>query len=906
MSIPNFSYDGTTAGPTRTDLPQVHVPPPANPPNVSHRKANLTGYNSSTRPQTRPKTSHHYLPQEYGSYGQTVHSPPHDDEAFPRLGSTKPVVSLPKSSPVSKDAVLDVDRVIESTDLEARMRSMILKNNKTDGDLGKTADYVTQKPKLASDPPQSRRKANQAERKLQMVESRKLLAEVQQNKARTAQEGHIHQANNQPHNQRSRQISRRYAPDPSAAHYGRNGVAFQQTQPFSTQAQSTAFQSFHPPPHNAQLYNPNGPEYGRRFRTESRPDSFQVQRDGPTCQEQNTWLAMSIDNAVKASEISSEEYEATQQLKKRLEDACRRSVANFESQHNPDFLPSSVNLASFGSLATTFATKGSDMDLVLLSPDSVPDASSIDSPLPRLIEKTLLDMGHGARLLTRTRVPIIKFCEKPTPDLAQRLCEARKAWEEEIDALPPKQKPKGRKSKAENPPKHDELGSTEPKPALSSPSEPIQSSIGTWAPEGHQPLNIEKSGADSGNLLSSPGATFDTIRDKPPAEQTLICIQRPQEHIKVASDSEDRHDLERDDPSIASKSDEERAKLYRLAMKEDWYEPHERNIILNFIEAFETGAWESALSAAREKLQLLPNILKRYRPPHEKHLEFPKDGVGIQCDINFSNQLALHNSTLLRCYSLCDSRVRPMVLFIKTWAKTRKINSAYESTLSSYGYVLMVLHYLVNVAFPPVLPNLQHFPMISEDETSLATVTLEGRNIQFYRNEARLKELAAQGQLTANRDPLEILVRSFFAYYGSEGLGNYHWMRDCLSLRTPGGLVSKQNKGWTAAKTEIVDAGPGSQQTKDIRQRYLVAIEDPFEVNHNVGRTVNHDGIVAIRDEFRRAHRLIQTAGIGLIGPEQLLTVVERKGNVHHRYFGPRPWKKDVKPTSGNAQATNV
>lgn len=40
----------------------------------------------------------------------------------------------------------------------------------------------------------------------------------------------------------------------------------------------------------------------------------------------------------------------------------------------------------------------------------------------------------------------------------------------------------------------------------------------------------------------------------------------------------------------------------------------------------------------------------------------------------------------------------------------RKINSPYKGTLSSYGYVLLVIYFLVHVKSPPVLPNLQQMP----------------------------------------------------------------------------------------------------------------------------------------------------------------------------------------------------
>ena len=39
-----------------------------------------------------------------------------------------------------------------------------------------------------------------------------------------------------------------------------------------------------------------------------------------------------------------------------------------------------------------------------------------------------------------------------------------------------------------------------------------------------------------------------------------------------------------------------------------------------------------------------------------------------------------------------------------------KINSPYSGTLSSYGYVLLVIYFLVHVKNPPVLPNLQQVP----------------------------------------------------------------------------------------------------------------------------------------------------------------------------------------------------
>jgi len=246
-------------------------------------------------------------------------------------------------------------------------------------------------------------------------------------------------------------------------------------------------------------------------------------------------------------------------------------------------------------------------------------------------------------------------------------------------------------------------------------------------------------------------------------------------------------------------------------------------------------------------------------------LDFPKTGVGIQADINFSNALALHNTLLLRCYSLTDPRVRPMVLFVKAWAKRRKVNSSRFGTLSSYGYVLMVLHFLVNVAKPPVCPNLQAPQLYSTAETWTehppSDMLVEGYDVRFWRDEAAIQALVQSGGGSRNADPLGVLLRNFFNYYAAQGrmvIGNgFNWTQDVLSLRTPGGVRSKQEKGWTGAKSTT------TSDNREVRHRYLFAIEDPFELDHNVARTVTHHGIVAVRDEFRRAWRILSAIGRG-------------------------------------------
>lgn len=135
-----------------------------------------------------------------------------------------------------------------------------------------------------------------------------------------------------------------------------------------------------------------------------------------------------------------------------------------------------------------------------------------------------------------------------------------------------------------------------------------------------------------------------------------------------------------------------------------------------------------------------------------------------------------------------------------------------------------------------------------------------GYEVRFWRNEQEIMNAARSGHLTHNTQPLGALLRGFFHYYASPPATGYprpasfYWTTEVLSLRTPGGIRMKSEKGWTGATTKIIGG-------KEVRNRYLFAIEDPFELDHNVARTVTHNGIVAIRDEFRRAWRIISAVG---------------------------------------------
>ncbi|KAG6285247.1 hypothetical protein E4U46_006035 [Claviceps purpurea] len=772
------------------------------------------------------------------------------------------------------------------------------------------------------------------------------------------------------------------------------------------------------------------------------------------------------------TEIELHEIARKEKFRQKVEVICKQVISDHEYQHgvSSNFPKSSVELKCFGSMSSGFATRSSDMDLGLLSPLSGIQPDSPKSPIPRLIEKALLEAGYGARLLSRARVPIIKLCETPSEALRSALLAERTKWEngfdtnategyvdqfQELDGhidvanavkgvevldidpvctkfqLPPGQTHGGEEAELKQTPnsslkayyclakrvlrrsggrdiigcKQHEFRSSDwailnricrafvrglyddllrhqlesrfslsfesrgtgsinrslagvftqvegerllldwqlspAKDALQGSSGRIDRIIRNWEEVqnkihyGDDPFTYNKELQSACELLRcQPEFELMQLAQKPKETPTeyyhrtcrLVCkLEESVLHdfcykeqrlvlmyIMGIDDESIRHTMTLANASGNTSFDElgqkhqclQLAHVLERAIRHQSYDQSLTGDISEYIQLLRKPLAKVHLSGQAafripvtkqllpilSRIRLLPDPrtleINQSRGSCRDPLEFPNSGVGVQCDINFSPHLALLNTRLLRCYSLTDPRVRPIVLFIKRWAKVRGINSGYRGTLSSYGFVLMVLHFLVNVSKPFVCPNLQHLAP-STSETGSGTVnqdhaTVRGYNVQFWQNEPEISCLAANCQLTHNTETIGQLIRGFFEYFAQSGpmghgLGRgFDWGRDVLSLRTHGGLLTKQEKGWTGAKTVIEGRSPtpsldsaqngNSTHVKEIRHRYLFAIEDPFELDHNVARTVTHNGIVTIRDEFRRAWRLIRTSSRGWSG----------------------------------------
>lgn len=517
-------------------------------------------------------------------------------------------------------------------------------------------------------------------------------------------------------------------------------------------------------------------------------------------------------------EISPEEIAEKQAFRQSLEDLCNEAMAATFKESNV-----ALYLKPYGSLASGLALKGADMDLAITVTGKLPSAAL--KLLPRLLEWAILFGGHGARVIDKTRVPIIKVCEAPHAELYDALLGEREKWEKEQD--------------------EEILARGE---WMGIPEVDIGSGTRT---------NDSTAQASAGSSTSPDQLALSYLHDFVTQERTdsdnVVLYNETFQRITRPLLQAGSLDLSTacgwyiDGLPPSTQAAVRKSKKFNVETPP----PNGLEVLLNLAMS------HSALLGLRATAGTLP---KEPQPRERKRhaLDFPSTGAGILCDINFSNELALHNTCLLYCYTLCDPRVRPMILLVKTWAKRRKINSPYDGTLSSYGYVLMVLHFLMNVVRPAILPNLQQHHYATHPGQH---IFVQNWDVAFCDDEGYIRASAASGKLTENKDSLGVLLRNFFLYYAHSGhtsvAGGFNWTHTVLALRMTGGVLSKEWKGWTAARVTT------TEDNVEVKQRYLFAIEDPFELDHNVARTVTHNGVVAIRNEFRRAWRILAAVGYG-------------------------------------------
>ncbi|KAM6169423.1 terminal uridylyltransferase 7 [Rhynchocyon petersi] len=183
-------------------------------------------------------------------------------------------------------------------------------------------------------------------------------------------------------------------------------------------------------------------------------------------------------------------------------------------------------------------------------------------------------------------------------------------------------------------------------------------------------------------------------------------------------------------------------------------------------------------------------------------VKFIHSRSGLEVDISLYNTLALHNTRLLAAYSSIDPRVKYLCYTMKVFTKMCDIGDASRGSLSSYAYTLMVLYFLQQ-RNPPVIPVLQE---IYRDETK-PEIFVDGWNTYFF---DQIDELPTYWpEYGKNTESVGQLWLGLLRFYTEE----FDFKEHVISIRRKS-LLTTFKKQWTS--------------------KYIV-IEDPFDLNHNLG-----------------------------------------------------------------------
>jgi len=186
-------------------------------------------------------------------------------------------------------------------------------------------------------------------------------------------------------------------------------------------------------------------------------------------------------------------------------------------------------------------------------------------------------------------------------------------------------------------------------------------------------------------------------------------------------------------------------------------------------------------------------------------VKFTEKRTELEGDICLYNTLAQKNTHLLHSYSLIDKRVKVLGYTIKTFAKVCDIGDASRGSLSSYAYILMMLYYLQQVQ-PPVLPVLQELHFGERPHCMV-----ENCDAWFMDDLKRLSQLWPEGG--KNKSSVAELWLGFLRFYVEEF--DYKEFVVCIRQKQ---LLTRFEKLWNGK---------------------CIAIEDPFDLAHNLGSGLN-------------------------------------------------------------------
>lgn len=226
----------------------------------------------------------------------------------------------------------------------------------------------------------------------------------------------------------------------------------------------------------------------------------------------------------------------------------------------------------------------------------------------------------------------------------------------------------------------------------------------------------------------------------------------------------------------------------------------------------------------------------------------------VAVDLVLGNDLAVHNTALLRTYALLDTRIPPLVWAVKTWARTHGVRGAEHHNLSSYALTLMAIAYVQRVGAIPSLqdPALRAARAGSAEAMARSTVRHGRWDVSFVGDPAFATAWWAAQQRGDAPDPgggaavAQLTVVDLFVGFLDFYAHRWDWAGGVVDIR---GAALAEPRGVHAYKAPAP---------------CRLSLRDPFELGHDLGRVLSEQQQVelwwALHCSSRRAEEALEAS----------------------------------------------
>lgn len=222
----------------------------------------------------------------------------------------------------------------------------------------------------------------------------------------------------------------------------------------------------------------------------------------------------------------------------------------------------------------------------------------------------------------------------------------------------------------------------------------------------------------------------------------------------------------------------------------------------------------------------------------------------VDFDITAHRRNGVRNSALLRAYFEQRPQDRWLSVAIKSWSKDTGMNGA-MGYLTSYGFNLMVCYYLVHGSKTEQWSALSPRPTasVTRDIASVLPPPLTFVNKDALDVTSIAPIPGYLPLLPPDTETVGAQVLDFLDFY----LNRFPMDTAVITLSTPS-LVQPADLNWTKTAEDL-------KRAVQEKVFYRVCIEDPFEVNLNVGRNISSFKLDMMKKHFEKGLK----TGLGLL-----------------------------------------